>query len=79
MIRMPDTIRDADHSARNDKLSLSMAQSSTNVLPRENDSHSQERGGEIDQGPRYAAGRFQKFENQPVPNFSSTIHFLAGS
>lgn len=32
MIRMPDTIRDADGSARNDKLSLSLAKSSTNVL-----------------------------------------------
>ena len=57
MIRMPDTIRDADGSARNDKPSLSMAQSSTKVLVCENDSHSQERGGKIDQGPRYAAGR----------------------
>lgn len=32
MIRMPDTISDANGSARNDKLSLSMAKSSTNVL-----------------------------------------------
>ena len=32
MIRMPDTIRDADGLARNDKLSLSLAKSSTNVL-----------------------------------------------
>ena len=32
MIRMPDTISNADGSARNDKLSLSVAKSSTNVL-----------------------------------------------
>ena len=33
-IRMPDTIKDADGSGWNDKLSLSLAQNSTNVLPR---------------------------------------------
>lgn len=50
MIRMPDTIRDADGLARNDKLSLSVAQSSTNVLPRENENHLQQGAGEIGLG-----------------------------
>jgi hypothetical protein len=50
MIRMPDKIRDADGSARNDELSLSMAESSTNVLPRENGSHSRSRAGKIGEG-----------------------------
>jgi len=50
MIRMPHMIRDADGSARNDKLSLSMAKSSTNVLPRENGSHSRGRAGKIGLG-----------------------------
>jgi hypothetical protein len=50
MIRMPDMIRDADGSARNDQLSLSMAKSSTNVLPGENENHYQQGGGKIGQG-----------------------------
>jgi hypothetical protein len=50
MIRMPDKIRDADGSARNDQLSLSLAKSSTNVLPRENENHSQQGGGKIGPG-----------------------------
>lgn len=62
VIRMPDTIRDADGSAPIDQFRLSFKLvendshsqeilGSTNELPRENDSHSQERGGEIEQGP----------------------------
>ena len=50
MIRMPDTIRDADGSARNDQLSLLLAKSSTNVLSRENGSHSRGRAGKIEMG-----------------------------
>lgn len=50
MIRMPDTIRDADGSAGNDKLSLSVAKSSTNVLPGENENRSQQGGGKIELG-----------------------------
>ena len=50
MIRMPDKIRDADGSARNDQLSLSMAKSSTKVLSGENENHYQQGGGKIELG-----------------------------
>jgi hypothetical protein len=50
MIRRPDMIRDADGSARNDQLSLSMAKSSTNVLSSEIENHYQQGGGKIGQG-----------------------------
>jgi hypothetical protein len=47
---MPDMISDADRSARNDQLSLSMVKSSTNVLLGENENRSQQGGGKIGQG-----------------------------
>jgi hypothetical protein len=61
-IRMPDQIRDADGLAPIDKFCLSFRLiasdsqlqeplSSTNVLSRENDSHSQPHGGKSSRGP----------------------------